>query len=247
MRMGVGNGGWIAVDGIGLPGPLYLRMARRDDRFRAVELYIDAQAGPAAIEVRDLRDLPLAEIESVANSAADALDQRLAYPAPDLSTFASYFASTISLSLGIERGNWVAFAFASQHVAAHGATTGVSIRAQRKLATGSDAQAALAADPSLQRVQVVGKSKDAWDVRQSDKDFRLESGPTSGLTDDFMRDLARAYLAAIERGERPNRAICDQLKGDQQHDAYPLRTVQRWVYDARKRGFLPPGVKGRVG
>lgn len=73
-----------------------------------------------------------------------------------------------------------------------------------------------------------------------DDEFRLERGPSEGLTDDFLGDVARAYAAAVARGERPNVAIAEQV-------SYPLKTVQRWVYTARQRGIMPRGSKGRPG
>ncbi len=60
------------------------------------------------------------------------------------------------------------------------------------------------------------------------------SPPTAGLTADFLRQVADAYLAAVRRGERPNKALAAQVGHDNS------RTVERWVYLARKRGLLPP-------
>jgi hypothetical protein len=65
----------------------------------------------------------------------------------------------------------------------------------------------------------------------------LLTGPTDGLTDDFLRDVARACAAAVGRGERPNVAISKQV-------GYPLKTVQRWVFTARQRGIMPPAPRG---
>jgi len=76
--------------------------------------------------------------------------------------------------------------------------------------------------------------------RFDDAEFRLQRGPTDGLTDGFLRDLARAYAAAVARGERPNVSIAEQV-------GYPLKTVQRWVYTARQRGIMPRGSKGKPG
>jgi hypothetical protein len=56
-------------------------------------------------------------------------------------------------------------------------------------------------------------------------------------TDDFLRDVARAYAAAPARGERPNRAIAEQVSTS-------LWAVQRWVYTARQRGIMQPGRQG---
>jgi hypothetical protein len=76
--------------------------------------------------------------------------------------------------------------------------------------------------------------------RFDDAEFRLQRGPTDGLTDSFLRDVARAYAAAVARGERPNLSMAEQV-------GYPLKSVQRWVYTARQRGIMPRGSKGRPG
>lgn len=67
------------------------------------------------------------------------------------------------------------------------------------------------------------------------------SPPASGLDDDFLRQVAAAYAAAVARGERPNRSLAEQVGHEK------TRTVESWVYLARKRGFLPKGRPGAVG
>lgn len=61
-----------------------------------------------------------------------------------------------------------------------------------------------------------------------------------GLTDEFLQDVAKAYLDALARGLRPNVALAEQTGS-------PKRTVEQWVYFARKRGLLEPTRPGRVG
>lgn len=64
--------------------------------------------------------------------------------------------------------------------------------------------------------------------------------PTAGLTDEFLDQLAAAYreLAAAKRAPAP--AIAEQT-------GRPVGTVHRWIAEARKRGYLPPAQRGRVG
>lgn len=62
----------------------------------------------------------------------------------------------------------------------------------------------------------------------------------TGLTDAFLRDVARAYAAAVRRGESPNVALARQT-------GYALKSVQRWVFTARQRGIMPRGSRGRPG
>lgn len=60
------------------------------------------------------------------------------------------------------------------------------------------------------------------------------SPPMAGLTPEFLRQVADAYTAAVARGERPNKSLAAQVGHENS------RTVERWVYLARKQGFLPP-------
>jgi hypothetical protein len=65
--------------------------------------------------------------------------------------------------------------------------------------------------------------------------------PASGrLTDEFLRDLAALYLTTVEAGKAPAPAIAGIAN-------VPVRTVHRWVAEARRRGILPPAVKGKAG
>jgi hypothetical protein len=71
----------------------------------------------------------------------------------------------------------------------------------------------------------------------------FELSPSSaavGLTDQFLEDVARAYQSATSRGLRPNVALAEQAQA-------PKRTVEKWVYLARKKGLLPATRPGRVG
>jgi hypothetical protein len=66
------------------------------------------------------------------------------------------------------------------------------------------------------------------------------SSANKGLTDGFLRDVACAYRDAASRGLRPNVALAEQTGAAR-------RTVEKWVYLARKKGFLPATRPGRVG
>lgn len=65
------------------------------------------------------------------------------------------------------------------------------------------------------------------------------SPPTTGLSDEFLKQVAHAYTAAVARGERPNKSLAEQTRT-------PQRTVERWVYLARKKKLLPPARPGGV-
>ncbi|GAA3089525.1 hypothetical protein GCM10010530_14090 [Kribbella aluminosa] len=234
--MSFGFGGWVAVDDVGLPGVLYVRMRDAQERLRISEFYIDASHETAALEARDLRDVPLAQIEEFINLEADLLRHGMNLPAPDLSTLASHFSSTFgNLERQIAEGDWVVSSFVSQYLP-DGVDRAVVCR--DRLLTDEDAEAAKGS-PRVMRVAPAARAK--WrGLRKSDREFRLQAGPADGLTDEFLREVARAYSAAILRGERPNVAIAEQT-------GYPLKSVQRWVYTARLRRIMPRGQQGRAG
>ncbi len=60
------------------------------------------------------------------------------------------------------------------------------------------------------------------------------------LDDDFLRRVADAYRAVAADGKWPAVVLADEA-------GVSRSTVRRWVVEARKRGHLPPGSKGRVG
>ncbi len=220
MKASFGHGGWVAIDGVDLPGPLYVRMRESDGRLRISELYLDASAGPDAIDATDLRELPLTAIESFINQDRDFVMRSLDIPSPDLSTLASYYASGLGSDPDreIEALNWVVISLASQF--------------DRDVLDRN----------GLGHLHPVKRAPDLWpSPRRPERGYRLPSGPVKdGLTDRFLANVARAYAAAVARGERPNVAMAAQT-------GYPIRSVERWVYTARQRGIMPRGRRGRQG
>jgi hypothetical protein len=219
MRVSFGNAGWVAIDGLGLPGPLYVRV-RQDGtgRLRVKELYLDASANDdVPITGNDLRQLSLSRVEALINAHSNAVLHRVRRVGPDLSTLATYYVTSFgNYERQIKERNWVVLNFANQ----------LDPEEADQL-------------PEFERVQP--KTREWHDVRSTDLDFRLpSSGPTDGLTNEFLQDVARAYAAAVARGERPNVAMAGQT-------GYPLKSVQRWVYTARQRGIMPRGSRGRPG
>lgn len=201
MRISIGNGGWIAVDGLGLPCLLYVRVRQAERRLRVVQVYLDGSESDG-VDAAHLRSVPLSHIEAFVNDYRDDVAARLQLVAPDLATLASYYATSFG-----KADHWVAQSFAAQ------LPGGKSVPRARK--RGRDALA--------------------------DSEFRLVSGPgRDGLTDEFLRGVARAYSAARDRGEKPNVSIAEQTE-------YPVKSVQRWVYLARQRGIMPRGQRGKVG
>jgi hypothetical protein len=56
----------------------------------------------------------------------------------------------------------------------------------------------------------------------------------------FYARVARAYGEYAEQTHAPARAMAEEAD-------VPVGTVHRWIREARRRGFLPPARKGRVG
>jgi hypothetical protein len=56
----------------------------------------------------------------------------------------------------------------------------------------------------------------------------------------FYRDVARAYLDLAQSSTRPATELATT-------HAVPVTTAHRWIKEARRRGFLPPGRPGKAG
>jgi hypothetical protein len=61
-----------------------------------------------------------------------------------------------------------------------------------------------------------------------------------GRPDRFYRDIADAYLDLAQRSTRPASELAEA-------HGVPVTTAHRWVKEARRRGFLPPGRPGKAG
>ncbi|MFJ9217885.1 hypothetical protein ACIRJL_17235 [Streptomyces sp. NPDC102383] len=65
--------------------------------------------------------------------------------------------------------------------------------------------------------------------------------PAGRITDDFLSDLARSYRWLVASGESAPASVISKQTGA------PVATVRRWLVNARQRGMLPPGRRGRAG
>ena len=72
-------------------------------------------------------------------------------------------------------------------------------------------------------------------------------GPGRGRGDDFYRQVAAVYTAAAAQGQPPGDAVKKAAGRRPDGDEWPPSTVNRWVREARRKGFLAPGRVGRVG
>jgi hypothetical protein len=230
VRLSGGNGGWISIDDaegeLGLPGRIYFRLTEVEGIDRITELYIDGRGEP--LQQGAFRRFPLAVLES----AIESMHFR-GVAGPDLSRLASYYAHT----WGSYRGR-------------HCTTCSAPLRGTASHAEQLGRERAI--DNWVELAYLSQSPRDDFHVPlppMNDKrrrtgvdlpEFRLTYENGQALTDAFLSDVARAYEAAIARGLPPAEAI-SKLVGVQR------KTVQSWVYKARKRDIMPPAKsRGRI-
>jgi hypothetical protein len=216
-RLSIGNAGWVryAADG----GPVaYLRfMPDERGRYLLRELVLDSEGG-APVTTAAVQRLPLAQVEAFVNGDAATravLDARRALVAP---------------VGGPADGSNVAV-LASHYATTYGRTdptTNWCAAAQAATYDDAPRKVRRRAAPAAPRAEI-------------DRDYHLDGPPgADGLTLNFLTRVARAYVAALARGEAPNQTIARDVTTSP-------RTVERWVYVARQRGIMPPGRKGARG
>jgi hypothetical protein len=64
--------------------------------------------------------------------------------------------------------------------------------------------------------------------------------PGRGRPDHFYREVAVVYLDYAQDSHRPAVDLAER------HEV-PITTAHRWIKEARRRGFLPPGRPGKAG
>jgi hypothetical protein len=226
MRLSYGNGGWVRVDGIGLPGPLYVRFANDDrGRWRAVELYIDGHDTPLSTAM--LRQLRLDLLEA-AVLQDDNMAARSQTPGPDLHRLAAHYATT-----------WGKSAYDGQHCdTCGGPIKGVRGRILALRNWVAESWFAQLPDSGIRQVPMPREPR-ALDAELEELPA-IEPPAGHRMTDDFLYTVARAYALAALKGLAPAPAIAEQA-------GVSPRAVHKWVYTARKRGIMPPGTPGRVG
>lgn len=69
---------------------------------------------------------------------------------------------------------------------------------------------------------------------------RLLGRPDGKEPELFYRKVAIAYRSAAVDSRQPAAELANE-------NDVPVETVRRWIKEARRRGFLPPGQKGRAG
>ncbi len=64
--------------------------------------------------------------------------------------------------------------------------------------------------------------------------------PDGSDPETFYQQVAEAYRSAAAESRRPAAVLAEEA-------SVPVTTVHRWIREARRRGFLPPGQKGKLG
>ncbi|MFL6164509.1 MAG: hypothetical protein ACJ74U_20115 [Jatrophihabitantaceae bacterium] len=212
----IGRAGWVRFESADCP-PTYLRYLPDEiGRWTLRELMMDASESPA-ITAATLAALPLAQIEFNVNYYADLMEG------------SQEGGQTLSSAVGgPAAGSNVAV------LASHFATGFVKYQPEKWVAL-------------AQQGKQVGKERRAVGAKRPtlDVDYRLTEPPPGRLTDEFLGKVARAYAAAMVRGEAPLQAMIADLRAAGAGDY--RRAVERWVATARKRGVMPPGKKGARG
>jgi hypothetical protein len=223
MSMTLGFGGWCRIVGDDLPGPLFLRF-RQDahGRLSVRDFYLQADWRP--LISGDMRERDLGRLTAVATSALDHLSEHrrrqfFESPGPDLATLADSFDTWPPAAVPE-----ACECCGSPVVWAYDEPRPLDWVAQSRMAGKHDVV------PSPPKHRRKGKAKAAV---PSGAALTPQEGYVE-LTDDFLRQVADAYLAARARSGRPAVALAQQAKRE-------VNTVRRWIRIARERGFLPPG------
>lgn len=209
--LSAGHGGWLRYEAGDCP-PTYLRFLPGErGRWLLRELVIDGSESDP-LTTATLGRVPVAAIETYINS-----DTQMRAQMTDHLRIASAPG-------GPETGSNVAV-LASHYVSTYGPA-----------ADPATDWCVAAAFTLFEGAKNVVKKRRSYkrDQLSLDADYRLAAPPgPDGLSAEFLDQVRKAYVAATLRGEPPNKAIAADVQ------ASP-RSVERWVYEARRRGIMPP-------
>jgi hypothetical protein len=239
VRIRYGNAGWVRVDGIGLPGPLYVRFRFDDDgRPRVSEIYIDGE--DHTLSTTALRQVRFDHLEAAVLEDSKHLQSRSQLPGVDLHRLAAHFAHS-----------WGQATYDGHHCNSCGGPirgrasdhrNSPKRAVQNWVAESFFAQLPDKSFPEfpsrINQVPIPRKSKLVDPI--ADEFPAIEPPAGRRMTKEFLEDVARAYAIAARKGVPPAPAIAEAAGVER-------RTVHKWIYTARKRGIMPPGTRGRVG
>lgn len=219
IALSIGNGGWVRVSDDVLPLLIYVRFeAQAGDRLVPREIYLDgSSAGSPAIGAAD--------IERVAST----IDETEAWVNLD-SEVREFLHRACSVVTPVDLSTMATY---------YSTTFGRQADPTRDWV--AQAYAVAKGDERFKRP----KRKLSKASRRPD--YRLAERPGRRLDDGFLDRLATAYGSALARGSRkPAVEIAEDVSAAV-GGPVSERTVQGWIAQARKRGFLTPGEQGRIG
>jgi hypothetical protein len=254
----MGNGGWVRYDSPERSS-VYLRFAELDGRLRPVELYWPS-GEDQPLGSRAMRDLPLGRLEAWVNDPETARYVRthIDIPGPPMRTVISYYNVRFGESSLTEPRyrNWAVEMYFDQlghpdvaHVEQYAPE---SARGQLSFTRPEPATAQAAALDATVQVgnpsgsEVFGKATGRFgfgsgpELTPREVDPKLKVPIVRPYPDAFYQRVADVYgaLAAQHRAVAPIIAEANNV---------PVSTVHRWVKEARRRGFIGQGVRGRTG
>ena len=99
-------------------------------------------------------------------------------------------------------------------------------------------------NPRVRPLRPPAAGADGWETTDPTRAVPRNQGPdgarSRGRPDVFYREVADVYLDLAQASHRPASDIAAQ-------HGVPVSTAHRWVKEARRRGFLPPGRPGKTG
>jgi len=254
MRISFGSAGWLRYEEGDVVA--YLRyLPNTRGRWVLREAVVDGHATDGVTH-QLLNDLPLVKIEGHVNANGPVTNpflQLSAAGAPkgraesNILVLASYFRTTFGATNPAR--NWVAAAFhstrsAEERTAMYTDEDRALVEQAGLIDEDEDRLRLAARNRAISLLEKVDLARAPRALSEPDDSYHLsvkDLPGRDGLTDEFLKRVARAYSAAVVRGEAPNQAVARDIN----HGT--SRTVERWVGEARKRGILPPARKGSRG
>lgn len=171
-----------------------------------------------------LRAVPVGRIEAAANAQLTIVDDTIA--PTEVERTARY---PTALSRSADRG-WetVELDKALTRPVTRPAPAGRSAAPDLSLTTGSAGGAAVKSGVLVRRFGRRGLAG------------RSDESGRRGRPDEFYREIADVYLDLAQASPRPASDLAES-------NGVPVTTAHRWIKEARRRGFLPPGRPGKAG
>jgi hypothetical protein len=95
-------------------------------------------------------------------------------------------------------------------------------------------------DAGWEMTDPVGATARPHSARRRSSKIEQPAEAGRGRPDSFYRDVADIYQDLAQRSSRPAADLAEA-------NSLPVTTAHRWIKEARRRGFLPPGRPGKTG